>query len=730
MTFATRRKMLALTAVIGMLALMLPTAAWSMGKNGGGALYIHFDPSIQFIPDDVPAATYFNQFTDACPAIDPLNCELAYLTDCHYGADFDPDLNPLFPTPRYIAWVCAVFPESTCVELSEVTFKIGEITGTVDMFAWATFHPEAGSGGLAYGVTTGNFPHDTGSEVTLYFDPPLTSHAVPLCYFAGAPIPNGTTALDGPITFKDAAGHETEHIYDPECPYATAFWLMPGGGGCNPSLGDDPYMHACCLEDGDLGCVMMSEEDCAQYGGVFLTDYDTCDPNPCNEGPIAACCYEDPQYPQGITACVLVNEIECQVMDGVFHLEWESCDPNPCNGELAACCLRDEELDCVLISQIECDYFEGVWLEGLGSCDPNPCNEGPIAACCIDEGEMACILTNSIECQYLGGEFHEEWDFCEPNPCNGPLGACCFVDTPAELNCAVMNEFDCIELHNGTWFEGLTCDPNPCAEAVCCLGEECAIMIEAECLESQGVWISNLTSCDGGPCRIRACCIDEECTLTYGRDCDGVWHEDEIACDPNPCYGPYGPRKTCCIGPNCTIVTEIECISSGGYWDAGLSTCRPVNPCTQHLVRACCVDNVCELTTMEECVNMQGDWLDSQDSCDPNPCGGIVTGKRACCLPTGGCMLLEETACDDAGGDWIPGITTCTGGDIGNPCRLRVCCDGLTPLTTLMRRDECEAAGGDWLEDIGHFDPNPCDPATPVNDTSWGKIKTLYRPTR
>lgn len=821
MLFPIRARAFGVLCIFALLTLVFPNAAWSMGKNGGGALYLHFDDTIHFIPSDVPPNTYFDQFEDACPAIDPMQCQQAYLYDCHYGADLDPDLNPLFPTPRYIKWVCAVFPETTCVEIAEVYFEIGEITGNVDMFAWGTYHFEAGGAGQVIAIPggTGAFPSDTGSGVTLLFDPPLTSHVVPLCYIAGYPEPNGTTALGGEIYFKDGEGNITAHIYDPDCPYATAYWLVPGGGGCNPSLGDDPYMHACCLDEGDLGCMMMSEEDCMLSEGVFLADYDTCEPNPCNEGPFAACCYENPQYPQGILACEVVNAIECEYMGGIFHNEWESCDPNLCNGPVAACCYHSDELSCAVVSEIECEYEGGEWLAGTASCDPDPCNNGPFAACCIDTGSFdtcqilneiecevengdwhpewetcdpnpcngdlgaccyydddyldcevmglpqcdafgglwlegyescdpdpcnvgneraccygddACVVTTSNECDYLGGTWLEQWDFCEPDPCGAPLGACCYEVVPADRECAIMEEVECGELAEGYWLENQSCDPNPCLDGVCCLGEQCTIAVMAECADIGGTWFADLTSCEPEPCNLRACCdqTTEECTITWAMDCEGEWLPEEAACDPNPCWGPYGPRKTCCIGPNCTIVTEIECISSGGIWDAGLNTCRPINPCTTTLVRACCIGEVCELRTMEQCENSSGEWLSYGETCEPNPCSTIVTGSRACCLPNGACMLLEELACNSAGGDWVPEVTTCTGGDLGNPCRLRVCCDGLTPMTTLMRRDECAAAGGDWLPDVGYFDPNPCDPGSPVQSTSWGKIKALYKPAK
>ena len=947
MMIPSKSRAFAVLSVIALLALLAPNVAWSMGKNGGGALYIHFDPTINFIPDDVPASVYFNQFSDACPAIDPADCELAYQTACHYGADCDPDLNPMFPTPRYIKWICAVFPETTCVEIAEIFFEQGPITGTVDMFAWGTYHPEAGAAGTAYGITSGDFPHTWGTNCHLFFDPPLTGHVVPICYIAGAPAPNGTTSIDlDPVWFKDAAGNQTFHVDDPDCPRATGFWLIPGGGGCNPSLGDDPYMHVCCFFSGH--CEISNEEDCALSGGEWYPEWDSCDPNPCetpvracctgpeqqwvctevteeecNAGggqwfasyefcdpdpcagpysvccyqndecwifselmcdafggawledytscdpnpcvaPVAACCFEGPAeftcqpmfepdcwnaggvwipgYPDcdpnpcegtiaaccldidGYLDCELFTEPMCIASNGSWHSEWTSCDPNPCNGPLAACCSNTDELNCDITNQNDCINMGGEWLAGVTSCDPDPCNSGPFGACCIESGplhncfiynelecevedgewhpewtscdpnpcngeigaccyyddyldctiagedwcalmgglflvgvescdpdpcnvgleaaccyggpgdDLSCIVTTLNECDYLGGEWIEQWDFCDPDPCGATLGACCYMLVD-ELDCAIMDELDCVEGNFGVWFGDQPCDPGLCAQGVCCTDENCAVMILSECQSAEGIWFPELTSCDGAPCNLRACCyaVTAECTITYEMECDGLdldWHADIASCDPNPC-DPYGPRRTCCIGPNCTIVTEVECISSGGIWDAGLSTCRPVNPCTQTLVRACCINDVCSLTTMEACDASQGEWLSYSESCVPDPCGGIVTGSRACCFDTGGCLLMEEEPCGTAGGVWIAGMVSCSGGDLGNPCRLRACCDGLQLIEArLMRRDECETLGGDWLPDIGYLEPDPCEAGTPVRDASWGKIKSLYRPAK
>ena len=91
--------------------------------------------------------------------------------------------------------------------------------------------------------------------------------------------------------------------------------------GIRAAPGTPPPMAVCCV---DLSCLIRTEVECADLGGVWHPEWESCDPNPCD--PEAVCCY-GPMHVQ----CVVVPESQCAALpSGVWHPEWTSCDPNPC----------------------------------------------------------------------------------------------------------------------------------------------------------------------------------------------------------------------------------------------------------------------------------------------------------------------------------------------------------------------------------------------------------------
>ncbi len=81
-----------------------------------------------------------------------------------------------------------------------------------------------------------------------------------------------------------------------------------------------------------------------------------------------------------------------------------------------------------------------------------------------------------------------------------------------------------------------------------------------------------------GPAQ-RACCVGEECTLLSQSECNlagGVWLPETMSCDPNPCLP--GPAYACCVETECLLLPEIECIATGGVWWSGVASCDP-DPC-------------------------------------------------------------------------------------------------------------------------------------------------------
>jgi hypothetical protein len=136
---------------------------------------------------------------------------------------------------------------------------------------------------------------------------------------------------------------------------------------------------------------------------------------------------------------------------------------------------------------------------------------------------------------------------------------------------------------------------------------------------------------------------------------------------------------------------------------------------------ACCIGYDCFIYTEEECIGMQGEWLGPDTVCEPNPC----LPEGACCLeePVGMCQVMLEENCMLVGGEWIGPETTCE----PNPCAGEyVCCIGHDCVIVGTQMD-CDALGGIFLVDLYSCEPNPCEEFTPVNDASWGTIKGMYR---
>jgi len=94
----------------------------------------------------------------------------------------------------------------------------------------------------------------------------------------------------------------------------------------------------------------------------------------------------------------------------------------------------------------------------------------------------------------------------------------------------------------------------------------------------------------------------------------------------------------------------------------------------------------------------------------------------ACCLVDGTCLMVLEEVCLDQGGYWYP-LLTCEQVDCNEP---GVCC--VDESCFFIHQDECSAMAGAWhpeFESCGP--PNPCDPPVPIQETSWGALKSIYR---
>jgi hypothetical protein len=119
----------------------------------------------------------------------------------------------------------------------------------------------------------------------------------------------------------------------------------------------------------------------------------------------------------------------------------------------------------------------------------------------------------------------------------------------------------------------------------------------------------------------------------------------------------------------------------------------------------------------EQCQAVQGQWVPGGD-CDPSPC--LATG--ACCLPDGSCQVITADACTAMQGFWVGLGSAC----VPDPCpQSGACClsDGTCEVVTA---EQCSAIQGTWVGPGTACVPDLCVP-TPVEKTSWGRIKSSYR---
>lgn len=170
------------------------------------------------------------------------------------------------------------------------------------------------------------------------------------------------------------------------------------------------------------------------------------------------------------------------------------------------------------------------------------------------------------------------------------------------------------------------------------------------------------------------------------------------------------PSTTCLIGSDaCNVMQEIEAISYTN--DTG-------GPLTTFMI----VDGFIPTPPEVSCGAPSGTGtLAGTVTCPPAPMG-------ACCLSdTTGvtCMVITEADCDSLGGAYQGDGTDCD----PDPCVVPTgaCCNAPgAPDCFVTTRADCEADGGDYAGDgTNCTPPNPC--PVPVEPSTWGKIKSIYR---
>lgn len=179
--------------------------------------------------------------------------------------------------------------------------------------------------------------------------------------------------------------------------------------------------------------------------------------------------------------------------------------------------------------------------------------------------------------------------------------------------------------------------------------------------------------------------------------------------NPDPAYGGTFADDSTPL----PLLDPIAGYGALGFNQPGWVTCP-----TAAAEGACCVGGSCSLTCENEC---QGDFQGQNTVCDPNPC--VIT-YGACCI-YGGCIIVTQEQCVGGGGIYLGDGTDCE--HYGEECfqpPFGACCIGSDCIIEIS--GICAEMGGTFQGVGTSCNPNPC-PVTPVEQSSWGRIKLQYR---
>ena len=349
----------------------------------------------------------------------------------------------------------------------------------------------------------------------------------------------------------------------------------------------------------------------------------------------------------------------------------------------------------------------------------------PSGACCVG---TSCTYVTAADCSSSGGKYQGDFVSCTSYPCGGaPEGACC-----VGLNCSVMTQSACSAAGGGYQGDGSTCSAGACDNGGCEAGfsPDCA----GTCFEDAVYtdWTGD-GYCDDGAYVPSDYGYGGPAGVPIYLNCD-TFNCDGGDCD---CGGGGDPTGACCVGSNCSVMTQADCSSAGGSYNGDNSSCSG-DPCgggggcpageIEDCNGNCCpdywvADGYCDDGTYEWngvaiYLNCDAFNCDGGDCTDCGGGGGCPAGEIEDC--NGNCCpdyWVADGYCDDGTYEWN-GVAiylncdafNCDGGDCtdcgggGDPTG--ACCLGESCSTGTEA--ECNAAGGSYLGDNTSCGGNPC----------------------
>jgi hypothetical protein len=138
---------------------------------------------------------------------------------------------------------------------------------------------------------------------------------------------------------------------------------------------------------------------------------------------------------------------------------------------------------------------------------------------------------------------------------------------------------------------------------------------------------------------------------------------------------------------------------------------------------ACCIPgSTCRYVQTEAaCTALGGVFLGLNTTCGPNGQGGCGSDRWGACCTGTACVVTEATACA-TGAVW-----TSQHPCVPNPCpALGACCSADTRVCVVAFSGDCRPPW-QWFPAGVTCNPNTCPQTSPLDEVTWGRIKSLYR---
>ena len=303
--------------------------------------------------------------------------------------------------------------------------------------------------------------------------------------------------------------------------------------------------------------------------------------------------------------------------------------------------------NCDTGTEADCTAGGGTYLGDGTNCDGWPCGGAPAGACCFGTD---CVDSDILDCASLGGSFAGEGSTCAGGACDAEAGDTCATaiavgtgshafdtSTATDSGYGEPDDSQC----DGTYLDWMasqdrwfmwtatgdgdanfnTCDVNAYdTSLVLYEGANCSSLVQIAC---------NGDAADSTGCQ--AYHSDLTYYVTNGQTYFirlGGWQAAAGAGTLNIDFGGGGdPTGACCMGGDCSVQTNGDCMAMGGEYYGDGSNCGAVDCGGGDPMGACCLGADCSMMSGADCEMFGGKYQGDDSDCASTDCGGGPSGQ-------------------------------------------------------------------------------------------------------